>query len=180
MSPVITCYSDLTMLVQIFDDITSQFLYTTFSVVDDKNDAVYFGQLDIVPRQISPEQFTSALRRISSEELFPEPPPKANFTVAPLERLVTDRSAFYIKRPRLTSYESQKENDSVCVLRYLLIDEATAFEAISQYPRPGIVRYHGFRVRDNRIVGLVLDRYEHDLSQYLKDNGWTVGDGAVC
>lgn len=66
-------------------------------------------------------------------------------------------------------YEVYKEQDALCVLLALLLEEAHALQLASKLPHPSIVSYHGCRVRRGRITGLFMDRYQHDLNQYLED-----------
>jgi hypothetical protein len=44
-----------------------------------------------------------------------------------------------------------------------------ALQIISQQPHPGIIGYHGCRVRMGRINGLVLDKHPNGLKEHLKD-----------
>lgn len=52
----------------------------------------------------------------------------------------------------------------------LILDEAQALELVSQKPHPGLIGYHGCRVRRGRITGLVLDRHGDGLKQNFKHN----------
>lgn len=56
----------------------------------------------------------------------------------------------------------------------MLLDEARALGRVSQHPHPGIIKYHGCRVRRGRITGLLLDRYPSNLEQYRKDPAGTI------
>lgn len=67
-------------------------------------------------------------------------------------------------------YDVYKDEDILYIISAVLIDEARALETISKNPHPGIIRYHGCRVRRGRITGLVLDRHGHDLNHYHKDS----------
>jgi hypothetical protein len=44
MPPEITHYLDMDFVAESFDPVTSDFLYTTFALIE-KDDAVFFGQL---------------------------------------------------------------------------------------------------------------------------------------
>lgn len=172
MAPVVRQWSDLHLLSEAFDSATKAFLYTTFAVIDDE-DVVYFGQLNVPKRELTFDQVTAALERIPDEHLFPELPPNASFTLAPLE---LDKASCYIKRPRLGAYEDYKEQDALEVLPLMLLEEVDALELVSRRPHPGIIRYHGCRVRRGRITGLVLDKYEHNLHQYVSEGLGTAID----
>ncbi|KAL2023336.1 hypothetical protein VTK56DRAFT_3074 [Thermocarpiscus australiensis] len=164
MAPVITHPSDLTELWESFDH--GEFLATEFAVIED-DDTVYYGRLNMPKLKITSEQFTSALRQIPDEHLFPELPGDANITVAPDD---LDKSKYYIKRPRLVYYPDYKSH----LFPSMLLEEAQALELVSQHPHPGIIGYHGCRVHRGRITGLVLDRHEHDLYNYLRDGVGTI------
>ncbi|KAK3302860.1 kinase-like domain-containing protein [Chaetomium strumarium] len=71
----------------------------------------------------------------------------AQITLAPDD---VDLKAYYIKRPRLNMYYEYKKDD--CLIH-----------------TPGIIRYHGCRVRRGRVTGLVLDRHPHSLRDYVQD-----------
>jgi serine/threonine protein kinase len=165
MAPQITRFSDLTHVAEVFGD-NEEFLYTEFHLVTE-DDVVYYGKLEIDKLKISLEQFTAALQRVPDEELFPELPSDVMFTLAP-EDLSSD--SLYLKRSRLKDYNDYKEQDAVDLLSLMLLDEARALELVSKHPHPGIIKYHGCRVRRGHITGLLLDKYPYDLGQYLKDS----------
>lgn len=54
------------------------------------------------------------------------------------------------------------DNDDEFLAR-LLLSEAAIMEQISRHPHPNIIRYHGVRIRQSRITGLVLDKHENTL-----------------
>jgi hypothetical protein len=90
----------------------------------------------------------------------------ARLTIAP-DGL--DPDAFYIKRPRLGSYEEHKKDGTLSTIPTMLLDELHALQIASQRPHPGIIGYHGCRVRRGRITGLVLDKHPYNLKRYIKD-----------
>ncbi|KAK3293064.1 uncharacterized protein B0H64DRAFT_465012 [Chaetomium fimeti] len=165
MAPIITQWSDFDSVYEAFDANTHEFLYTTFSFIDD-DDVFYFGQLSAPKLKITLEQYTAALERIPDQDIFPDVPPDARLTLAAND---CDVNALYIKRPRLRMYEEYKKDDMLFVIPTLILDEAHALQIVSQQPHPGIIGYHGCRVRRGRITGLVLDKHPHDLKEYLKD-----------
>jgi serine/threonine protein kinase len=169
MAPQVTSLQDLDLLCEASDVETHDVLYTTFAVID-ADDVIYFGQLDAPSGEISYEQFTSALSRIPDEEIYPELPPDEQLTMAP-EGLAPD---FYIKRPKLTAYEDHKEQDVLSGMREAMLEEAHALQIVSQHPHPNIIRYHGCRVQRGRVTGLVLDRYNTRLKEYLRNDVGTI------
>ncbi|KAK3335871.1 kinase-like domain-containing protein [Cercophora scortea] len=163
MGPRIAAWKDLFLLAEGFSSETKEFLYTTFSYVDEE-DNVYHGQIFKPKLQITLEEASAALVRLPDEDIFPELPPDGQLTIAP----ETLRSGVYIKRPRLSSYEDYKEQDALTVIPALMLDEAHALELVSQNPHPGLIGYYGCRVRRGRITGLVLEKHEDDLNHHTQ------------
>ncbi|PGH27454.1 hypothetical protein AJ80_00933 [Polytolypa hystricis UAMH7299] len=161
MAPQIKGPDGLHYLAEIYNDNCTDFEYTEFASYG-PDDELYFGHLSIPKLKISYEQFTSALVRVPDEHLYPKAPP--NIMIAP-ESSAND---LYIKRPRLTMYQVYKEANDHTIMPALLIEEAVALEIVSQHPHSNIVRYHGCRVRRDRITGLVLDRYASDLHKFMR------------
>lgn len=91
----------------------------------------------------------------------------------PLVSVASDNLDFknvYIKRPPTKDYDWYKEEDCLEVIPATLLEEAAALERISQHPpHRNIVKFHGCRVRRGRITGLVIDKYEDNLTEYLKE-----------
>ncbi|KAI1085447.1 kinase-like domain-containing protein [Whalleya microplaca] len=165
MAPKITHFNNLDFVAEAFDPKTSDFLYTTFAVIE-RDDGVYFGQLNIPKLKITFEEYTSALVRIPDAEIYPQFPKSGELTLAP-EELASNQ---YVKRPRLFQYEEYKAQDCVDVIPALILEEAHHLETVSRHPHPGIVGYHGCRVRRGFVTGLVIDRHAGDLKQYVRDN----------
>ncbi|KAJ5937349.1 hypothetical protein N7454_004649 [Penicillium verhagenii] len=113
----------------------------SFSKIQREDDSVYFGKVEKPQEDITFDEFTEALTKIPDEEIYP--------------------------KPRLFCYEEYKEDDSTYVIPTLLIEEASVLETISQNPHPGIIKYHGCRVKRGFITGLVLDRKPSDLRGYV-------------
>ena len=178
MSPEVKSFNDLAFLCTASDIKTSQFLHTMFGVIDDEEDIAYFGQLNVVSQEFTRAQFTVALKPILCKHIFPLLPLGNNLTI--YNSALPD-SNFYIKRPTLTHYEEYKDNGLTHIMTGTLLEEAIAYEAISQRPHPGIIKYHCCWVRDGRITGLVLDKYEENLNDYCsghrdQDQTLTAGD----
>lgn len=169
MPPVIKRWSDIHGLWEAFDKNGTEFLYTTFAVIDE-DDVTYFGRVDLPKRETTFEQYTSALTPIPDEDLYPEmSSANESFTVAPAR--VGPGDEVYVKRPRLGMYDFYKENDVLSVMPSMMLEEAHALQAISRTHHPGLVKFHGCRVRRGRITGLVLDRHANDLNNHLKEGG---------
>lgn len=167
MAPKVTHFRDLDFVAESFDPDTGAFLYTTFTLIE-KDDEVYFGQLAIRKLKISLEEYSSALVRVSDAEIYPKLP-EGDEQLAVFRDEQPLASNLYLKRPRLIDYEEYKNQNCVEIIPNLLLDEARSLEAISRHPHPGIIGYHGCRVRRGFITGLMLDRYPNDLKHYIKD-----------
>lgn len=49
-----------------------------------------------------------------------------------------------------------------------LVEEAHTMEVLRRQPHPNIVGYHSCHMRRGYITGLMLDRYPHDLEDYVR------------
>jgi serine/threonine protein kinase len=154
---------DLHSLVEIFRPETGDpdgsvvFKLTTFSYIGG-NDASYFGEIPKRKKQISLELFQNKLARIPDEDIYPTLPPHVS-TVIPT-------GEFYIKRPKLSTYDNSRGQD---VLAKLLLQEVETMELLKVHPHPHIARYYGCIVNRGRITGIVLDRYHQTLERRLED-----------
>ncbi|KAJ0160275.1 hypothetical protein CTA2_8237 [Colletotrichum tanaceti] len=168
MAPEVTHFNDLHFVAESFDPATRAFLDTTFALIE-KEDEVYFGQLAIRKLRISLEEYSAALVRVPDDEIYPKVPESDEQDDSDEQPLASN---LYLKRPRLVEYEEYKDQDCVEIIPGLLLDEARNLEAISRLPpHPGIIGYHGCRVRRGFITGLVLDRHPADLKHHVKDEG---------
>ncbi|KAK4121690.1 hypothetical protein N657DRAFT_657714 [Parathielavia appendiculata] len=166
MPPIATHPSDLYGLYEAFNTNTHEFLYTTFSAVDD-DDVFYFGQLNVPQLKITPEQFTAALERIPDQDIFPQLLSDARLTIAPDE---LDTDAFYIKRARLGAYEEHRKDNTLSTIPTLVLDEIHALQIVSEQPHPGIIRYHGRRHSYNLKERLLESAVRHIHSLGLAQN----------
>jgi serine/threonine protein kinase len=164
MAPQITHFLDMDFVAECFDPATSDFLYTSFAVIEG-DDSVYFGQLAKRKLQITLEEYTSALVQIPDTEIYPELTRSGELTVAP-DGLTSN---LYLKRPRLFHYDEYKAQNCMEIVPALLLEEARSLEVLSSYPHPGIVQYHGCRVQRGFVTGLVLDRHVSDLRKYINE-----------
>ncbi|GJC96427.1 hypothetical protein ColKHC_05253 [Colletotrichum higginsianum] len=169
MAPEVTHFRDLHFVAESFDPVTRAFLDTTFALID-KDDEVYFGQLAIRKLKISLEEYSAALVRVPDAEIYPKLPESGEqLSIFRDEQPLA--SNLYLKRPRLVEYEEYKDQDCVEIIPGLLYKEARNLEAVSRHPHPGIIGYHGCRVRRGFITGLVLDRHPVDLKNRVKEEG---------
>jgi serine/threonine protein kinase len=125
---------------------------TVFAAID-SDDRAYFGQCeDINKFDLTIERIREALEPVIDEEVYPQF--ASDLTIA------QDDGTGHVKRPMFGIYRNMKGRD---FLARLILQEARILELILQHPHPNIIRYHGCRVRRNRITGLVMDKYEDDL-----------------
>jgi serine/threonine protein kinase len=133
----------------------------------DDDDVMYYGQINESKLKNTYEQYASALSPVSDEDVFPKVPPNTQLRLAPHP----PAHNIYIKRPQIKNYDIYKDLEFLEVMPAMMLDEIHALEIIAQSPHPNIIGYHGCRVRRGYITGLVLDRYESDLDQHLRENG---------
>lgn len=150
---------DMTIF-EAFDSGSKQSKYVTFYLITSE-DEVFFGQLFKSKKDITLEEYHNALQHVPDSEIYPLIPGHVTLTTAPPE--LDDVSA-YIKRPGLASYESFKGTEFV---PKSVLEETLVMEQISQTAHPHIIRYHSCRVRRGRITGIVLERLDKTLAQYV-------------
>lgn len=173
MGPQVSNWEDMLWVSEEVDEETGDFQYTMFATVED--DAIYYSQLSKPKADISFQDATDSLARISDEEIFPRWPRQDHtLTKAPDE---LPPNAF-VKRPRLALYDIFLKHKVVHLIPQGLMEEAEAMELLIGHPHPNIIGYHGCHVRRGYITGLLLDRHRHNLENYLK-NGHTIHDKPV-
>lgn len=165
MAPQVTAWADLAFFHEEVDDVTGEFRYITFAVVDE-DDTAYFGKLNHAKDDITFVQLTSALAPIPDDDIFPEWVPRDVELTRAQDTLPPN---MYIKRPNLCLYDIFQEHNVLDLIPKGLLEEARAMEMLSQHLHPNIIRYHGCRVRRGRITGLVLNRHPNVLTDYLKN-----------
>lgn len=153
---------DLT-IVETADPETGEVKYTTFYLVTSE-DRLYFGQLFKNKKEITPEEYYSALEHVPDSEIFPEAPEDIALTIAPDD--LNDASAF-MKRPGLVSYDEDMKGTGF--VRKEIFQETIAMEQVSKTPHAHIIRYFGCRVRRGRIRCIFLERLGQALMQYSHD-----------
>ncbi|KAJ2896074.1 uncharacterized protein MKZ38_005902 [Zalerion maritima] len=170
--PPITKFSDLGIIETFSDSERLKTRYTTCYVFKE-DDTAYFGQVFKKKLEIKLGEFASSLERIPDEEIYPEIPPGAEITDARKRRggggdEVEGRKNLYVKRPSLTDYEDEAGHEWI---RKILLSEALIMERIFRggQQHPNLVRYHGCRVRGNRIAGIVMDQHGMSVNDYLRE-----------
>ena len=71
----------------------------------------------------------------------------------------------YIKHPQMIQYDE----DHASRIPDLFLAEARICEILRNHPHPNIAQYLGCLVRDNRVMGLCLVKYDMTLGDRLKD-----------
>ncbi|KAF7534119.1 hypothetical protein G7Z17_g13403 [Cylindrodendrum hubeiense] len=156
--PTITSYQDLS-IIESWDSKTNTPKYVTFYHVT-SDEVVYFSQSFKNKREITFAEFTSALKLIEDEEIYPEVPKDIELTIAADH---WDDISAWIKKPGLIAYEELKGTDYV---PKEVLNETLIMEQVSKAHHPNIVGYHGCRVRRGRITSIVLERLDQNLTQY--------------
>ena len=81
----------------------------------------------------------------------------------------TSDSLLFIQRPEIRSYDWHVENDSLGMIPAGLLDEAAALRLVSQQKwHRNIVKFYGCRVRRGRITGLVLEKFDDTLKEFVE------------
>ncbi|ORY58484.1 kinase-like domain-containing protein [Pseudomassariella vexata] len=167
MAPQVTSWDEVARMSEKTDRETGGFWYTMFAVLDDDDDAVYYGQLTIPQVDITLEQLTAALSPLPDEILYPGwPTCDVQLTQAP-ENLPAD---IYIKRPDVEMYSVFRDHNVLHLISAQLLQEAKTMQFLSQHTHPNIIRFHGCRVRRGHITGLIFNRHPYDLNDHLKNN----------
>jgi serine/threonine protein kinase len=154
-------FRDLNGIIEVHDNDTKTVKYTTFYLFTD-DDVAYFGQVYKKKGEITLQEYSEALSRIPDEAIYPIRPVDTTLTVVAPE---TPISHLYVKRPSLLTYEETTDPTFA---------EALVLEYIAQAPHPNLGRYHGCRVRRDRITGIVLDQYKVNLYDFLLHDGGRV------
>lgn len=174
MVPNIASWDDLALAYEETDYSTGQHERTIFAAVDD-DDTVYFGTSNLAKRNLCFDVVSSLLKPVPDKDIYPEwTTDKNGLTRAQDTNTSSSPSPFYIKRPMLAQYAVFKKHNVLKLIPEALLEEAQTMEFLTQHPHPRIVRYHGCRVRRERIVGLVLDQHPHTLTDYVQNEIGTI------
>ncbi|KAL2148134.1 hypothetical protein VTH82DRAFT_1799 [Thermothelomyces myriococcoides] len=167
--PVVSL-QDLT-IIESFDPGATESKYVTFYHVTPE-DELFFGQLFKKKKEITIEEYNSALKHVPDSEIYPEVPQGVTLTIAPGH--LDDNSAF-IKRPGISCYESVKGTE---VIPKEILQGTLIMEQIFKTPHPNIIQYLGCRVHRGRIASIVLERLDQTLMQYIHEPGFAQLDKA--
>jgi hypothetical protein len=159
--PKLSSFWDMTIF-EAFDPGSKESKYVTFYLITSE-DELFFGQLFKKKKDTTLEEYHNALQHVPDSEVYPLIPHHVTLTIAPPE--LDDVSA-YIKRPGLASYESFKGTEFV---PKSVLEETLIMEQISKTPHPHIIRYRGCRLQRGRITGVVLERLDKTLAQYIDE-----------
>jgi len=72
---------------------------------------------------------------------------------------------YYIKKPRLISYEQIRHGSQPNHIAESVLLEAAVYELLKQHPHPNVATYIGCQVSDRRITGLCFMEYQRTLMQ---------------
>lgn len=176
MAPCITSTQDLYYLAEEFggENPEDEGLISTIFVYVDAESHAYFGQIAKSKLLVTLEEFRTTLEPIPDEDIFPavtdgteayEPPEGSNAIVN-----------LYVKRPLLKAYHEYKQSDCLDMIAENLMDEIAALQHIAQHdPHPNIVRFYGCQINRGRITGIVLERHQNSLSDFLNLEKYALG-----
>lgn len=170
MAPEITSWEDLTQVWEQCNDKTGEIQQTCYALFD-SNESFYYGMLERPKAEITFDEVTNTLESVPDEEIFTRwPAPGIELMQAPAALIEN----FYVKRPNPEMYKVMKEHNALPQLSASLLAEAKVLESLSQHTHPNIIRYYGCRVLRGYFIGLVIDKYTHDLYSYLKNRVGTI------
>lgn len=84
------------------------------------------------------------------------PPFPSNFTRAPAS---LSRS-YYIKRPRLSSYDRVRDSSNPNQISERVLGEVEVCETLKRRPHPNVTQYLGCQVDGDRITAICFPRYD--------------------
>lgn len=169
LCPNIRSKRDLTSLSEVTDYETGEFLRSTFTYVDDEDNAWVGRAPGIRKYDLTVDDLKRELRRIPDEKIYPLHTWMSVVSEA-------DRKNFFIKRPKLSCADNEYE---IKLVPRILFEEAEVLEFLNQHHHPNIVPYHGCIVNRGRITGLALKRYEVILKYRFEDVPHDL-DIAIC
>lgn len=160
-------FRDISVQTEIFtvpdseDD--SAFKASGWLLVDERSHDIFYGTLPVRRLDATIEQVRQCLARVPDEEIFPLMIPEIavfDSHSAPCSR------DLYIKRPRIDREELAGTTDAA----EAFLREARYHQAVREVPHRNLVDFKGCIVKNNRIVGIVLQRYFLTLKQYDEDD----------
>ncbi|KAK4893640.1 hypothetical protein LTR27_008108 [Elasticomyces elasticus] len=145
-------------VAEVQDVETENILCVTCSRIDSYGTA-WFGQISGVRKyDLSDEDLWGLLKPLPDEQVYPLAPPSLDVH----DHQDTDRH--YIKRANLIGFD---DAEVAKILPTVLLEEAKVLQSLRQHPHPNLVKFHGYILKDNRIAGLVLEKYPRTLQQNL-------------
>jgi serine/threonine protein kinase len=131
-----------------------------------KGDEVFFANMPRKTRDIRLEEVTKVLERIPDSRVYPQVPADLDIKVA--TEVYNANKKLFIKRPDFSEYDGSDDGGWI---RTLFLDEVRTMEKVSTKPHKNIVKYHGCRIGDGRVKGIVLERYRCTLLEYFQCGG---------
>ncbi|KAK1973573.1 serine/threonine-protein kinase-like protein [Colletotrichum cereale] len=147
---------------QVWKDDNDDSVFDHRMVVLRRGEQYFFGRDPRRKGDIDPAQMS--LERIPITHI--RAPFSADLTRAP--DLPLDLKDIFIKEPNLLSYGNCSPTQRQTFFEPQL-QEAHIYEQLRQHPHPNIGIYHGCVVRDGRIEGLCLERYDRTLADLLRE-----------
>ncbi|RBR26618.1 uncharacterized protein FIESC28_00615 [Fusarium coffeatum] len=123
-----------------------------------EDDNVFFGRAST--NDMTLDDYVQALEPVPDKDLFPELPVDTEITIA----LDYDESSSFCKRPGLFQFEPGFDFGTP----KQVLDETLIMEKLAKNPHPNITHYKGCRVKRGRITGIVVDKNEMSLEQFIK------------
>lgn len=121
-------------------------------------DKVFFGRASTNDMTLG--DYIKALEPVPDKDLFPELPADTQLTIA----VDYDEGSYFCKRPGLFRFEPGFDFGTP----KQVLDETLIMEKLAKHPHPNIIHYKGCRVKRGRITGIVVDKYEMSLEQFVR------------
>lgn len=150
-----TSVDDL-FLVEYNDPETNNHQTTFLWMSEDDN--VFFGRAST--NEITLNDYIKALEPVPDQDLFPELPADTELTIA----VDYDEGSSFCKRPGLFRYVPGFDFGTP----KQVLDETLIMETLSKNPHPSIIHFKGCRIKRGRITGIVVDKYDMSLEQFIK------------
>ncbi|KAK5686626.1 hypothetical protein LTS10_002747 [Elasticomyces elasticus] len=152
------CLTSSLTVAEVQDIETENILCVTCSRIDSYGTA-WFGQISGVRKyDLSDADLWGLLKPLPDEQLYPMAPPGLDVH----EHKDTDGR--YIKRANLVGSE---DAEVAKILPMIVLEKAKILHSLEQRPHPNLVGFYGCILKDNRIAGLVLEKYPRTLEQYF-------------
>ncbi|KAK5721194.1 hypothetical protein LTR17_014753 [Elasticomyces elasticus] len=161
------CLTSSLTVAEVQDIETENILCVTCSRIDSYGTA-WFGKISGVRKyDLSDEDLWRLLRPLRDEQVYPMAPPGLDVHDH------KDTEGRYIKRANLVGSE---DAEVAKILPMILLEEAKVLQSLRQHPHPNLVKFNGCILNDDRIAGLVLDKYPRTLDQYFLQASYEFSD----